>query len=269
MPDAENQPGPDVLATLADEPAASDVDAMDYRTMYELVVQLTNTVMQQAVELKQEKEELEKRVAERTRALERANLDAMYMLACAAEARDAQSAEHLRRVEWLSRRLALQIGFGKELATEVGRSSVLHDVGKLHIPEAILGKAGPLTDDERSVMVRHTTVAEQIILDKPWFAVARRIARSHHEDFAGTGYPDGLRGLSIPLEARIVRVADAVDALASPRPYKLAWPIADVITYAKENAGTLFDPEVVDALVAIHAADELHPPSEPDEEWMI
>jgi putative two-component system response regulator len=256
-------------ASLVPDPSApKHPDDPDYRALYELVVELNNTVMQQAELIKRERDLLERRVLKRTAELERANLDAMYMLATAAEARDSDSADHLRRVEWLTWRLALALGHDETTARDIGRASVLHDVGKLHVPEAILQKPGPLDDDERSLMQTHTLVGAKIISQRPYFATARLIARSHHENYDGTGYPDRLAKGDIPLPARIVRVADAFDALASERPYKQAWPVERAIDYVQDHAGKLFDPEAALAIRSLHKENRLRP--EPaDEDWMI
>jgi response regulator RpfG family c-di-GMP phosphodiesterase len=262
-----SEPAPAVL--VPDPSAPKHPDDPDYRALYELVVELNNTVLEQASEIKRERDLLERRVLKRTAELERANLDAMYMLATAAEARDADSAEHLRRVEWLTWRLALTLGHDEQSARDIGRASVLHDVGKLHVPESILQKPGPLDEDERAVMQTHTLVGEKIISQRPFFAIARSIARHHHENFDGTGYPDRLQADGIPLAARIVRVADAFDALASERPYKIAWSVDHAVGYVRDHAGALFDPAIAAALQRLKQDKRLRPATTDGEDWMI
>lgn len=122
---------------------------------------------------------------------------------------------------------------------------MLHDVGKLHIPDRILLKPGPLSDEEWAVMRQHPIYGEVILGDGPGFSTARRVARWHHENFDGSGYPDGLRAERIPLDARIVRIADAFDAMTHDRPYKQAESIEWALAELRRCAGTDFDPELV------------------------
>ena len=131
-------------------------------------------------------------------------------------------------------------------------SSILHDVGKIHVPDSILKKPGPLTPEERSEMQLHTLAGERIISNEPFFEVARAIARNHHEDFNGGGYPDGLAGARIPRASRIVHLADVYDALTSRRVYKPAWPKQEALDSILKNRGRQFDPDVVDAFVALY-----------------
>ncbi len=240
-------------------------DDPDYKSMFEQVTRLTDRVFVQALSLKEQNEQLEERVRQRTAELEQANLDAMYMLATAAEAHDTDTGQHVRRVELASYCTARALGFDEEDAREVGRSSVLHDVGKLFVSLALITKEGPLTSEERVAIEQHTIAGERLIADRPFFACARRIARSHHENINGSGYPDGLSRDQIPIEARIVRVTDCCDALLSVRPYKDAWPIERVDAYLRHERGTLFDPEVVQAYFAARRC----PESEATAEWII
>ena len=133
----------------------------------------------------------------------------------------------------------------------------LHDMGKLQIPDAILNKPGPLTDEEFEVMKQHTVYGEALIqrtleglVDDDELKVARNIARSHHERWDGSGYPDGLAGEDIPIEARVMALADVFDALTHERCYKRAFSIAEAIEIIEEGRGTQFDPEMTDAFVA-------------------
>jgi len=218
---------------------------------YEFVVKMSNTVLDQALELRDNNQQLEERVRERTDQLHDANLDAIFMLAEAAEAKDHHTATHLRRVEHVSTKLAMAIGFSQAEAREIGYSSILHDVGKLHVPDHILNKPGPLTDDELQLMRQHTVIGQRIIVDKPFFRAARLIALHHHENFDGTGYPDELASDQIPIEARLVHVADVYDALTSSRPYKPAWTSGQAIEQITQNQNTMFDPVLVGVLSAV------------------
>ncbi|HYI65718.1 MAG TPA: HD-GYP domain-containing protein [Candidatus Limnocylindrales bacterium] len=175
--------------------------------------------------------------------------DGMVALARGAEAKDTDTGDHIGRVQLLSEELARAVGLDSEEAANVGWSAMLHDVGKLHIPDGILLKPGPLTADEWDIMRRHPVFGEQILREGTGFEMARRIARWHHENVDGSGYPDGLKGTQIPLEARIVRVADAFDAITNVRPYKAARSVEWAIEELKRCAGTDFDPEIARLLV--------------------
>lgn len=129
--------------------------------------------------------------------------------------------------------------------------SMMHDLGKIHIPDNILGKLGPFTDEEWAVMKTHTIVGEKILGSKPFYQTAREIARSHHEHWDGTGYPDGLNGKAIPLPARIVTVADVFDGLTYARRYKKAWPVEETLAEMKRLSGKIFDPEILEVFLPL------------------
>ncbi|MFN3466343.1 MAG: HD domain-containing phosphohydrolase, partial [Candidatus Brocadiales bacterium] len=148
--------------------------------------------------------------------------ETIYMFAMACEAKDEVTGNHVLRIREYSIAIARELGLTEDLSQEIGLSGVLHDVGKIHIPESILRKPGPLTQEEWEVMKTHT-LAGGMILYSDYFQVAKNIALYHHENWDGTGYPKGLKGAEIPIEARIARVADVFDALTTKRPYKPAW----------------------------------------------
>jgi hypothetical protein len=191
--------------------------------------------------------ELEKR---RVR-LEQQNRETMGMLATLVEARDTDAGAHLQSIQHLSRALALHLGFSHREAQEIAHASMMHDVGKAKVPDAILKKAGPLSPDEWLVMQSHTVWGERLLTENNDFEVARLVARSHHEHWDGSGYPDGLAGEQIPLAARIVAVADVYDALVSSRPYKAAWSSESAIQEIEHMAGSHLDPYIVAAFVAL------------------
>jgi PAS domain S-box-containing protein len=231
------------LVTLVDLSRHKRAES-DLRERYQDIAALSDTVLEQALQLKRYSRELEQRVRERTRDLHVANMEAIYMLAVASEAKDVDTGAHVRRIENLTRLLAIELGLSNADAERMGYSAILHDVGKIHVPDEILRKPGPLSEEEWATMRSHTIAGERILSREPFFGLARSIARSHHENWDGSGYPDGLRRESIPLEARIVRVADVYDALTSTRPYKIAWkPQAAAATIEKEQQ-RLFDPTV-------------------------
>ena len=223
--------------------------AAEERTQRQLreVSKLSDTVLEQALELKHYNERLEEKVRQRTGELHQANMEAIYMLAEASEARDDDTGAHVRRIEEYSRLLALEAGCAPQEAERVGYSAILHDVGKLVTADAVLKKPGGLTDDERKVMQAHTITGERLLSRAPFFALARSIARSHHENWDGSGYPDGLAGEAIPLAARVVHLVDVFDALTSARVYKQPWAPDVALNEIEGASGTMFDPALVAA----------------------
>jgi len=192
-------------------------------------------------------ETLENRVNERTFELKQANLDAIFSLATAAEAKDYDTGFHVHRIQRFSETLAIKLGFPKDEAAEIGYSSIMHDVGKISIPDQILKKPGKLTKEEFETIKTHTVYGEKILSDKPFFRLAKIIARHHHEKWDGSGYPDGLAKEEIPLVARLVAVADVFDALIHARPYKEAWPIETAMEEIIKTSGSHFDSTIVKA----------------------
>ena len=218
---------------------------------HQAVSELSDTVIQQAQKLDEYAATLEDRVRQRTAELEEAQLDAVTMLAVATREKDEDTGGHVQRIQRLTQRTASALGVQPREAEALGRAAILHDVGKLHVPDAILRKPGPLTDPERAIMQQHTVAGERILPDRPFFASARRIARSHHENVDGSGYPDGRRAGDIPLEARIVRVVDVYDALTNRRPYKEAWSPDRAREFLHENRGKMFDADLIAAFVSV------------------
>jgi putative nucleotidyltransferase with HDIG domain len=223
----------------------------DMRTQYRYITEISNTVIEQALDLKGSNRRLEEKVRERTRELHDAHLEAITMLAVASEAKDEDTGHHVRRIRRSAEALARKLGLPPAEAEAIGYAAILHDVGKFHVPDAILQKPGPLTPAERAEMQAHTVSGERIIAGSDFFARARRIARSHHENWDGSGYPDGAAGDAVAPEARIVHVVDVYDALTHRRSYKRAWTAAEAIAELKSAAGRMFDPEMVEALEAV------------------
>jgi putative two-component system response regulator len=153
----------------------------------------------------------------------------------------------------LSGRLALAAGLSPAEADLLQHAAVLHDVGKVGIPDHILLKPGPLEPAERTVMETHTTVGGELLAGSrsPLVQLAEQIARSHHERWDGTGYPHGLRGDAIPLAARICAICDVFDALLSARPYKAPWTLEQTLTELRTQRGRHFDPELIDQFLAL------------------
>jgi putative nucleotidyltransferase with HDIG domain len=191
-----------------------------------------------------------------TRELGSAHSEALQLLATAAEYRDDGAAHHTRRVAELSRQIAAQLGLTGDTVEQLGQAALLHDVGKLAIPEELLLKPGRLTDTERRTMAEHTLRGASLLegSSSPVLQMAAEIAVSHHEWWDGSGYPFGLTGTAIPLVGRIVAVADVFDALTHERPYKPAWPQAQAMAAIRSGSGSQFEPRVVTAFLETPAA---------------
>jgi hypothetical protein len=170
--------------------------------------------------------------------------ESLVALATAAESRDTDSG-HVRRLELLSHRLAERAGADTRTAGTIGWSAILHDIGKLRVPERILLKPHPLDGDEWTVIRLHPIWGEQALEAGDHLEVARQIARWHHENWDGSGYPDGLYGDRIPLPARIVRITDAFDAMTNRRPYQDPVSFEAALEELHANAGHDFDPDLV------------------------
>lgn len=164
----------------------------------------------------------------------------------ALELRDQETEGHARRVADLTVRLARALDVPAEQLVHIRRGAILHDIGKMGIPDQILLKPGPLTMEEREIMKKHPIYARELLLPIKYLHPAIDIPYSHHERWDGTGYPQGLKGEQIPLAARIFAVIDVWDALISDRPYRSAWPEEKALNYIREQAGHHFDPRVVE-----------------------
>ncbi len=172
-------------------------------------------------------------------------------LAAALEARDGYTGEHSDDVHALTIAVARRLGLGVRETAEVEAVALLHDVGKIGIPDHVLHKPGPLTEAEWELMRQHPVIGERILRPLPGLSVVATAVRHEHERWDGAGYPDGLAGEAIPLASRIVLACDAYNALVSDRPYRQA--LSDEIARAelRRCAGTQFDPEVVAAFAAV------------------
>ena len=177
----------------------------------------------------------------------------------ALELRDDETQGHSQRVTGLAVELARVLGLHEEAIEHLRRGALLHDIGKIGIPDSILLKPGPLTEAEWVIMRQHPDFAAQFLAPIPFLKPALDIPYCHHERWDGSGYPQGLSGCAIPLAARIFAVVDVWDALTSDRPYRRAWSIERADAYLREQAGHQFDPKVVDAFVTLRAAEIAHP----------
>jgi putative nucleotidyltransferase with HDIG domain len=184
---------------------------------------------------------------DRAQQLTRSYMATVRALSNAVEARDAYTGKHAERVTLFAIEIARELGLPAPDTPEVEFGFLLHDVGKLAIPDSILFKPGPLTTEERALMSRHTIVGAEIMRDIEFLAEASKVVRSHHERWDGNGYPDGLAGEQIPLNARVFAVADVFDALTTNRPYRAALSFEQARSMIEEESGSHFDPQVVDA----------------------
>lgn len=221
---------------------------------------------------------LDQKVQERTRALDASRVDLIWRLGRVAEFRDEQTGNHIIRVGSYCKVLAEALGLSPDFAEMIFLTSPLHDIGKIGIPDGILLQPGKLTPTEWAIMRRHCTIGADMLRQETWVRPSTRavsagdsadesdggrnpflnmassIALAHHEWWDGTGYPQRLSGEGIPLEARIVAVADVYDALSSARPYKPAFPEDAVLSLMEQKAGSHFDRAVYEAFCRSRAA---------------
>jgi len=182
--------------------------------------------------------------------LKATRLQIVQRLARAAEYRDNDTGQHVVRMSLYAYTLAIGYGLSEAVADDLLNASPMHDIGKIGIPDHILGKPGPLNAEEWVTMRKHPMIGAEIIGEhtNSMLRMAREIALCHHEKWDGSGYPGGLMGEEIPISARIVAVADVFDALTSRRPYKHAWPVDEALAHIRAQSGLHFDPALVDVL---------------------
>lgn len=184
----------------------------------------------------------------RVEELKETRLQIVQRLGLAAEYKDNETGLHVIRMSHFARVLAEAAGFTPLEAEELLNAAPMHDVGKIGIPDAILQKNGKLTAEEWQIMRQHAQIGADIIgeHDSTLLRLARSIALSHHEKWDGSGYPNGLKGEDIPLEGRIIAIADVFDALTSVRPYKPAWTVEEALELLRRESGRHFDPRLVE-----------------------
>jgi len=195
--------------------------------------------------------ELERKVNERTEELNRATETLIHRLALAGELRDQETGQHVVRVGEYARLLAEEVGLPEEISFMINKAAPLHDIGKIGIPDSILLKPDQLDDSERHVMNSHTLMGADLLGDHDSLLIqlAASIAKSHHEKWDGTGYPNQLSGESIPIEGRITSISDVFDALTTERPYKKAWSVEQALEHLQAEAGKSFDPTLVQLFI--------------------
>jgi putative two-component system response regulator len=255
-------------AALADQ--ALDLGAYGYVTKpfhtTEILVNVSNALRRRLLEIESQehRRELERIVALRTdelssalRRLRETHAETIRRLAGAAEARDGDTGRHIERMARICSLLALRLGFDDERAWSLRVAAPMHDIGKIGLPDRILHKPGPLTPRERSEMQQHTEIGRQLLegSDDPLMLLGAELAWTHHERWDGSGYPRGLVGGEVGVEARIVAVADVFDALTNDRAYRPAFPLDGALELMQEGRATHFDPDVLDAFLG--AIDEV------------
>lgn len=252
---------PIVMVTEFDEKdlryRALDAGATDFLAKpvdaHECIARCTNllTLRQHQLKLQDSNKSLIHKIKQASSALIQHEKEAILALARAGEFRDSDTGNHIIRIARYSRLIAEALALNDDMIDLIETASPMHDLGKIGTPDHILLKAGPLTPQEWEEMRRHTIKGHQILASSTsrYMKLGASIALHHHEKFDGTGYPQGLKGKAIPIEARIVALADVFDALTNVRPYKNAWPLEKAIHFIIEHKGTHFDPDCVDAFL--------------------
>jgi ribonuclease P protein subunit RPR2 len=187
----------------------------------------------------------------RSQELQRSYMATVRALSNAVEARDAYTGKHAERVTAYGIEIARATGLQLAYSADTEFGFLLHDIGKLAIPDAILFKPGPLSDRERALMCQHPVIGAEIVRGIEFLDKAVDVVRSHHERWDGRGYPDALGGEEIPIAARVFAVADVFDALTTDRPYRLASPLIEARGMIVAESGTHFDPDVIDIFNSI------------------
>jgi two-component system response regulator RpfG len=256
-----NRDVPIVLVTVVgDEPirqAALDAGVIDFLVKpirpRELRARCRNLLQlrQQSETVKQRALSLEQRLLASVHEVEERERETLSRLARAIELRDSGTSAYLERMAHVAGLIAEGLGLPEDLVRTIELAAPLHDIGKIAIPDAVLMKPGPLDEHERRRMQLHPQIGFDLLKDSQnrLIQAGARIALHHHERYDGRGYPQGLSGTEIPIEARVVTVADVFDALISPRPYKEAWSIQRALEYIGEQSGKLLDPNCVQALL--------------------
>lgn len=256
-----NRDVPIVLVTVVgDEPlrqAALDAGIIDFLVKpvrpRELRARCRNLLQlrQQSESVKQRALSLEQRLLASMHEVEERERETLSRLARAIELRDTGTSAYLERMARIAGLIAEGLGLPEDKARAIELAAPLHDIGKIAIPDALLMKPGPLDAEERKRMQMHPSIGYELLQDSQnrFIQVGAKIARHHHERYDGTGYPDGLAGTQIPIEARVVTVADIFDALLSPRPYKRAWSIEEALAFIEDQSGKMLDPDCVQALM--------------------
>ena len=206
------------------------------------------------MELRRQKKEL----AKRKRQIEKVSLQMIQTLSTTIEAKDEYARGHSHRVAEYAALIAGELGWNSEEIMNLKYAAHLHDIGKIGIPDMLLNKPARLTPEEYSVIKEHTVIGAEILKNITLIPHVAEVARSHHEHYDGTGYPDGLAGEDIPLSARIVAIADSYDAMNSKRIYRNALPPEKIFEEIQNNRGLQFDPDLADIFLELLFDDRVH-----------
>ena len=237
---------------VEDETHGFEVGCVDYITKpVSKPVVLARVATQ--LSLHNQRRELEEEANERTAIYQESQKAAIYMLGEAGHYNDDDTGYHIWRMGAYSEAIARSAGWDVAKAEELQLAAAMHDTGKMGIPDSVLKKKGRLSMEEWQIMKSHTTMGHDILSKSKAevFRISSEIALYHHEKWNGKGYPKGLKGEEIPVSARIVAIGDVFDALTMKRPYKKAWPIDDSFDEIERNAGTHFDPVLIDCFFKI------------------
>ena len=236
---------------VADEQKGFELGAVDYITK-PVSPPIVKARVVTHISLYDQHLALSQKVRQRTEALAMSRLEIIRTLGRAAEYKDNETGMHVVRMSYYSKILAQHLDVNDDWVELLFQAAPMHDIGKIGIPDSILGKPGKLDPDEWEIMQTHVTIGGDIIgdNDSKLLKLAQEIALYHHEKWDGSGYPHKLSGEDIPLSARIVAIADVFDALTSERPYKEAWPIQKAIELIQEQAGHHFDPNLVPIFIS-------------------
>ncbi|MBY6186396.1 two-component system response regulator [Marinobacter hydrocarbonoclasticus] len=240
------------LGEVADEAAGLAVGAVDYLTK-PVNAAIVQARVKTHLALYNQAQHLESLVRSRTHELEQARLHVVQCLGRAAEYKDNETGLHVIRMSHYAERLARAAGLPEHFCQVLLHAAPMHDIGKIGIPDRILKKEARLDAKEWDVMRTHPELGAKILgdLETELMQMASTIALTHHERWDGEGYPQGLKGTDIPVEGRIVAIADVFDALTSRRPYKGAWTVDDTLAEMQRERGTQFDPELVDLFLTL------------------
>lgn len=236
------------MSSIEDEELGLELGAVDYITK-PISPPIVKARVRTHLALYDQSRELERMVRQRTHELMTTRQQIIRRLGRAAEFKDNETGNHVLRMSHYARLIAEAHGLGEETANIIFNTAPMHDIGKIGIPDSILLKPGKLDAAEWKVMHQHPIMGAEIIgkHENELLETARIIALSHHEKWDGSGYPQGLKGENIPLEGRIVAIADVFDALVSVRPYKKAYPVDESLEMMKKEIGRHFDPALMEA----------------------
>ncbi|HCZ32049.1 MAG TPA: two-component system response regulator [Holophagaceae bacterium] len=220
----------------------------------EILVQVNGALRRRMLEIsfRDREAQLARKVREQTEEIRNSREEVALRLIAASEHRDHETGSHVRRIGLYAAEMADLLGWGQERIDAIRSAAPMHDIGKIGVPDAILQKPGALTEEEWVTMRRHTSMGATILKGSavPFIQMGARIAIGHHEKWDGTGYPKGLAGEAIPIEARITTLVDVFDAASSRRHYKESWPEGQVIELIERGSGVHFDPRLVALFLA-------------------